>query len=76
MEDEYKPSVKNRCRLNPSVKEVVRARILKLLDIGIIYSISDSKQVSPTHIVPNKEGITVVKNENNELIPTRPITRW
>nr|GEU48388.1 reverse transcriptase domain-containing protein [Tanacetum cinerariifolium]GEU48391.1 reverse transcriptase domain-containing protein [Tanacetum cinerariifolium] len=30
--------------------------------------------VSLIHCVPKKEGITVVENENNELIPTRPMT--
>nr|GEU99231.1 reverse transcriptase domain-containing protein [Tanacetum cinerariifolium] len=30
--------------------------------------------VSPIHCVPKKGGITVVENENNELIPTRPMT--
>nr|GEU36371.1 reverse transcriptase domain-containing protein [Tanacetum cinerariifolium] len=31
---------------------------------------------SPIHCVPKKGGITVVENENNELIPTRLVTRW
>nr|GEU82244.1 reverse transcriptase domain-containing protein [Tanacetum cinerariifolium] len=31
-------------------------------------------KVSPIHCVPKKEGITVVENENNELIPTRLVT--
>ncbi|XP_031120931.1 uncharacterized protein LOC116024170 [Ipomoea triloba] len=61
-------------RLNPNMKEVVRAEVLKLLDSGIIYPISDSKWVSPVHVVPKKSGITVVTNEKNELIPTRTVT--
>ncbi|XP_031120199.1 uncharacterized protein LOC116023344 [Ipomoea triloba] len=61
-------------RLNPNMKEVVRAEVLKLLDSGIIYPISDSKWVSPVHVVPKKFGITVVTNEKNELIPTRTVT--
>ncbi|GJR31758.1 reverse transcriptase domain-containing protein [Tanacetum coccineum] len=32
--------------------------------------------VSPVHCVPKKGGITVVKNEDNELIPTRLVTGW
>ncbi|GJT28955.1 reverse transcriptase domain-containing protein [Tanacetum coccineum] len=32
--------------------------------------------VSPVHCVPKKGGITVVKNEENELIPTRLVTGW
>nr|GEU77557.1 DNA-directed DNA polymerase [Tanacetum cinerariifolium] len=33
-------------------------------------------EVSPIHCVPKKGGITVVANENNELIPTRLVTEW
>ena len=58
-------------RLNPNMKEAVRGEVLKLLDAGIIYPISDSKWVSPTQVVPKKSGVTVVKNEYNELVPTR-----
>nr|GEY06833.1 reverse transcriptase domain-containing protein [Tanacetum cinerariifolium] len=32
--------------------------------------------VSPIHCVPKKEGMTVIANENNELIPTRLVTGW
>ncbi|XP_024042762.1 uncharacterized protein LOC112099576 [Citrus clementina] len=62
-------------RLNPHMKEVVKTEVLKLLDVGIIYPISDSKWVSPTQVVPKKSGITVVKNEKGELIPTRITSR-
>ncbi|GJU57683.1 reverse transcriptase domain-containing protein [Tanacetum coccineum] len=50
--------------------------VIKLLDAGLIYPISDSPWVSPVHCVPKKGGITVVKNEENELIPTRLVTGW
>ena len=36
-----------------------------------IYAISDSSWVSPVHVVPKKGGFTVIRNEKNELIPTR-----
>ncbi|PWA68429.1 reverse transcriptase domain-containing protein [Artemisia annua] len=35
-----------------------------------------SPHLDPVHCVPKKGGITVVKNEDNELIPTRLITGW
>jgi len=54
----------------------VRNEVIKLLDNDIIYPISDSKWVSPTQVVPKKSRVTVVKNENNELIPTRTVTGW
>ena len=62
--------------LNPNMKEVVRREVLKLLDAGIIYPISDSKWVSPTQVVPKKSRVTVMKNEYNELVPTRIQTGW
>jgi hypothetical protein len=55
------------------MKEVVRNEVIKLLDNGIIYPISNSKWVSPTQVVPKKFGITMITNEKNELIPTRTI---
>ncbi|XP_024013164.1 uncharacterized protein LOC112087479, partial [Eutrema salsugineum] len=61
-------------RLNPNLKEVVKKEILKLLEAGIIYPISDSRWVSPVHVVPKKGGITVVKNDKDELIAQRTIT--
>ncbi|GJX20961.1 hypothetical protein Tco_0223638 [Tanacetum coccineum] len=42
----------------------------------IIYPIADSPWVSPIHCVPKKGGITVVTNENDELVPTRTVTGW
>ena len=51
--------------------EVMKKEVTKLLQTGIIYPISDNTWVSPVHVVPKKFGITVVKNEQNELIPTR-----
>nr|GFA26661.1 reverse transcriptase domain-containing protein [Tanacetum cinerariifolium] len=48
----------------------------KLLNAGLIYPISDSPWVSPVHCVPKKCNFTVVKNEENELIPTRLVTSW
>ncbi|KAL4342606.1 hypothetical protein GQ457_08G037470 [Hibiscus cannabinus] len=58
------------------MKDVVRKEILKWLDAGIIYPISDSEWVSPVQCVPKKGGITVISNEKNELIPTRTVTGW
>ncbi|XP_022560075.1 uncharacterized protein LOC111206903 [Brassica napus] len=74
LEDDAKTSIEQQRRLNPNLKEVVKKEIIKLIDTGVIYPISDSKWVSPVHVVPKKGGITVVKNENDELIPTRTVT--
>ena len=58
------------------MKEVVKKEIIKWLEAGIIYPISDSSWVSPVQCVHKKGGITIVPNENNELIPTRTVTGW
>ena len=63
-------------RLNPHLQEVVRAEVLKLLQAGIIYPISDSPWVSPIQVVPKKLGITVVQNEKGEEITTRLTLGW
>ncbi|WKA10554.1 hypothetical protein VitviT2T_028119 [Vitis vinifera] len=55
---------------------VLRAEVLKLLQAGIIYPISDSPWASPTQVVPKKSGITVVQNEKGEEIATRLTSSW
>src|SRR3954462_12565680 len=76
MEEDHKPVVQPQRRLNPVMKEVVRKEVVKLLDAGLIYPISDSSWVSPVQVVPKKGGTTVITNEKNELIPTRTVTGW
>ena len=76
LEETSKPSVEHQRRLNPVMKEVVRKEVLKLLNAGFIYAISDSPWVSPVHVGPKKGGFTVIRNEKNELIPTRIVTGW
>ncbi|GJS24603.1 reverse transcriptase domain-containing protein [Tanacetum coccineum] len=76
MEENAKPVVQHQRRVNPKIHEVIKQEVIKLLDAGLIYPISDSPWVSPVHCVPKKGGITVVKNEENELIPTRLVTGW
>jgi hypothetical protein len=76
LEEDSKPSREPQRRLNPAMQEVVRAEVIKLLDAGIIYPISDSKWVSPIHVVPKKAGLTVVTNKDNELVPTRIQSGW
>nr|GEW21642.1 reverse transcriptase domain-containing protein [Tanacetum cinerariifolium] len=75
-EEDYKPVVQSQRRVNLKIHEVIKKEVIKLLDAGMIYPISDSSWVSPIHCVPKIGGITVVENENNELIPTRLVTAW
>ncbi|GJY56969.1 reverse transcriptase domain-containing protein [Tanacetum coccineum] len=76
MEDDFKPAVQRQRRVNPKIHEVIKKEVIKLLDARLIYPISDSPWVSPVHCVPKKGGMTVVTNEDNELIPTRLVTGW
>ena len=76
LEKDVKPSVQPQRRLNPNMKEVVKKEIIKWLEAGIIYPISDSSWVSPVQCVPKKGRFIVAPNENNELIPTRTVTGW
>ncbi|GJX52062.1 reverse transcriptase domain-containing protein [Tanacetum coccineum] len=62
--------------VNPKIHDVIKKEVEKLLDAGLIYPISDSPWVSPVHCVPKKGGMTVVTNEENELVPTRLVTGW
>nr|GEY14529.1 reverse transcriptase domain-containing protein [Tanacetum cinerariifolium] len=71
MEDDYKPAVQSQRQVNPKIHKVIKKEVIKLLDAGMIYPIPDSPWVSHIHCVPKKGGITVVENENVELIPTR-----
>jgi hypothetical protein len=41
-------------RMNPTLKDIVKEEIQKLLNVGFIYPISDSKWVSPLVVVPKK----------------------
>jgi hypothetical protein len=76
LEEEYNPVVQPQRRLNPYMQEVVKKEVTKLLGAGMIYPISDSSWVSPIHMVPKKGGMTVIKNEKNELLPSRTTTGW
>ena len=76
MNDDYKSVIQPQRRVNPNVQEVVKNEVIKLLDAGLIYPISDSPWVSPVQVVPKKGGMTVITNEKNELIPTRTVTGW
>jgi hypothetical protein len=76
MEDQCKPVVDHQRRLTHAMREVVKKEVIKLLDARIIYPVPHSEWVSPVHCVPKKGGLTVVKNEKDELIPQRTVLGW
>ena len=76
LNDNAKTSIEHQRKLKTVMKEVVRKEVLKWLNVGFIYAISDSSWVSLVHVVPKKGGFTVIRNEKNELIPTITVTEW
>ena len=61
LEDNHKPTMEAQRRQNPTMKEVVKKEVLKWLDVGVIYPISDSSYVSLVQVVPKKGGTSVIK---------------
>ncbi|RDX73600.1 Retrovirus-related Pol polyprotein, partial [Mucuna pruriens] len=70
MEEEIKPIRQQQRRMNLTILDVVKKEVTKLLAVGIIYPISDSQWVSPVQVVPKKSGMTIMKNQQDELVPT------
>nr|GFA07887.1 reverse transcriptase domain-containing protein [Tanacetum cinerariifolium] len=76
MEEDFEPAVQHQRRVNPKIHDVIKQEVIKFLEAGLIYPISDSPWVILVHCVPKKGGFTVIENEDNELIPTRLVTGW
>jgi hypothetical protein len=74
IDQDNKPVWEHQRRLNNAMREVVKKEVLKLLKAGVIYPISDSEWVSPVQMVLKKGGMSVIRNEKNELIPQRMVT--
>ena len=55
---------------------MVKKEVVKLLDAGIIYPISDSSWVSFIYCVPKKKSMTVVENEEGKQISIRVVNGW
>nr|GFB96647.1 reverse transcriptase domain-containing protein [Tanacetum cinerariifolium] len=76
LEEDFLPKVQSQRMVNPKIHDVIKKEVEKLLDAGLIYLISDSAWVSTIHCVPKKGGMTVITNDENELVPTRLVTGW
>nr|GEY69293.1 reverse transcriptase domain-containing protein [Tanacetum cinerariifolium] len=57
MEDDFEPAVQHQRRANPKIYDVIKKEVLKLLDAGLIYPISDSPWEKSHFMV--KEGIVL-----------------
>ena len=76
LEVDSRPSREAQRQLNPKVWDVVKDEILKWLNAGIIYLISNSSWVSPVHVIPKKAGITGMTNNKGEELQTRLPKKW
>nr|GEZ34350.1 DNA-directed DNA polymerase [Tanacetum cinerariifolium] len=74
LEEDYSLKVQSQRRVNPKIHDVIKKEVEKLFGAGLIYPISDNPWISPIHCVPKKGGMTVIKNDENELVPTRLVT--
>nr|GFA19174.1 reverse transcriptase domain-containing protein [Tanacetum cinerariifolium] len=76
LEEDFSPKVQSQRRVNLKIHVVIKKEVEKLFDVGLIYPIFDSPWVSPIHCVPKKGGMTVIKNNESKLVPTRLVTGW
>nr|GFA38492.1 reverse transcriptase domain-containing protein [Tanacetum cinerariifolium] len=76
LKEDYSPKVQSQRKVNPKIHDGIKKEVEKLLDAGLIYPISNSPSVSPIHCVSKKGGMTVIKNDENELVPARLVTGW
>ncbi|RDX61270.1 Retrovirus-related Pol polyprotein from transposon opus, partial [Mucuna pruriens] len=67
MEEEARPIKQQRRRLNPTILDMVKKEVTKLLAVGNIYPISDNQWVSLVQVVPKKSRMIVMKNQHDEL---------
>jgi hypothetical protein len=58
------------------MREVVKKELLKLLKARLICLVFDSEWVSLVQVVLKKDGMTLIHNEKNELIPQWTVTSW
>lgn len=76
LDENMKPIKEMQHQLNRNMIEVIRAEVLKLLDVSIIYPFSNSSWANHVQVVPKKSGVNVVTSIDNELISTRMTTGW
>ncbi|XP_074283283.1 uncharacterized protein LOC141607834 [Silene latifolia] len=76
LEDDHKPCRQGQRKLNPKMEEVVTAEVMKLLDAGIVYSVGNSKWVSPVQVVPKKGDHAALKHLLNKKEAKPDSLRW
>ncbi|RDX62696.1 putative mitochondrial protein, partial [Mucuna pruriens] len=76
LEEEAQPIRQQQRKLNPTILDVVKKEVTRLLATEIIYPILDSQWVSPVQVVPKKSKMIVMKNRHDEMVPTRIQNSW
>ncbi|RDY12778.1 Retrovirus-related Pol polyprotein, partial [Mucuna pruriens] len=76
LEEDARPVRQQQQRVNPTLLDVVKKEVIKLLAAEIICPISDSQWVSLVQVVPKKFGITVIKNLQDEMVSARIQNSW
>ncbi|RDX77415.1 Retrovirus-related Pol polyprotein, partial [Mucuna pruriens] len=76
MEEEARPIRQQQRRLNPTILDVVKKEVTKLIAVGIIYTISDIQWISLVQVVPKMSGMTIMKNQYDELVPIGIQNSW
>nr|GEZ03949.1 reverse transcriptase domain-containing protein [Tanacetum cinerariifolium] len=56
LKEDYKLVVQSQRRVNPKIHDIIKMEVIKLLDAGMIYPISDSPWVSPSIVCPRREA--------------------
>jgi len=56
IEENYRPVKQPQRKMNPNLREIVKEKLQKLLNVTFIYPISDNQWVSPLVIVPKRNG--------------------
>ena len=77
LNDNAKTSIEHQRRLNHVMKEVVRKEVLKWLNAGFIYAISDSSWVSPVHMVrggnrAGRDGLKLARFFQAKILTAQP----
>nr|GEV51431.1 reverse transcriptase domain-containing protein [Tanacetum cinerariifolium] len=75
LKEDYKPIVQSQRRVNPKIHEVIKKEVIKLLDAGLIYPISDSpwdfsKIDRPMTHLPEKETLFVFSKDCTDAFET------
>ena len=76
LEEDSRPTKEAQRWLNPKVWDVVKNEILRWLNVGMIYPMSDSPWVNLVHVILKKAGITVTTNDKGEELQTRLPVKW